>query len=287
LTLLSHLIDEAALRRPDAVAIRCDGTSLSYEQLARRAYGLSKVLLDCGLESKGRVAVLLGRSPSVAVAFYGVLASGGILVPIDPKSPAEQIVRILRATGATHLVTEPARSRVVQEALASCPDITHVVGLEAAGEEAPPCIPWATVLEEARDRPPAVKILHLDPAYVLHTSGSTGVPKLIQHTHRSAMSFVEWAAAEYALTPEDRLSNHSSYHTCFATFDYYAAARAGATTVLLTPAVLMMPASLASLLEQEQVSVWYSVPHRPRSALSPRKPGDSRPERPPMGPLCR
>jgi acyl-coenzyme A synthetase/AMP-(fatty) acid ligase len=74
------------------------------------------------------------------------------------------------------------------------------------------------------------------------------------------MSFVDWAVAEYSLTSDDRLSNHSSHHTCFATFDYYAAARAGATTIILTPAVLMMPGSLSALLEQERVSVWYSVP---------------------------
>ena len=58
------------------------------------------------------------------------------------------------------------------------------------------------------------------------------------------MSFVEWAASEYALTTADRLTNHSSHHTCFATFDYYAAARAAATTVILTPAVIMMPGAL-------------------------------------------
>jgi acyl-coenzyme A synthetase/AMP-(fatty) acid ligase len=103
-------------------------------------------------------------------------------------------------------------------------------------------------------------LVDLDPSYILHTSGSTGTPKLILHTHRSAMSFVEWAADEYSLTPDDRLSNHSSHHTCFATFDYYVAARVGATTVILTPALLMMPSSLSALLEAERVSVWYSVP---------------------------
>jgi amino acid adenylation domain-containing protein len=105
-----------------------------------------------------------------------------------------------------------------------------------------------------------VRTLDVDPAYILHTSGSTGTPKLIQHTHRSAMSFVDWAVAEYSLTQADRLSNHSSHHTCFATFDYYAAARAGGSTVILTPAAMMMPASLSALLERERISVWYSVP---------------------------
>ena len=258
--LLHRMIDEAALRRPEAPAVRCDGATLSYEQLARQANGLARVLLGTGLARRDRVAVLLGKGCNVPVGFYGVLASGGTLVPIDPKSPVEQVVRILKTTGATHLVSEPGRRDVVRSALATCPDVSHVIGLESEDGMPFKCHPWGEVSEEASDRQPDVTTIDLDPAYVLHTSGSTGVPKLILHTHRSAMSFVEWAVAEYSLTGDDRLSNHSSHHTCFATFDYYGAARAGATTVILTPAVLMMPGSLSALLEQERVSVWYSVP---------------------------
>jgi len=258
--LLHQMIDQAALRHPESPAVRCDGATLSYEQLARQANGLARVLLGAGLARRNRVAVLLGKGPNVPVGFYGALASGGTLVPIDPKSPVEQVVRILRATGATHLVSEPARRDVVRNALAACPDVSHVIGFDPDDDVSVECLPWTTVAEEASDQPPAVEVIGLDPAYILHTSGSTGIPKLILHTHHSAMSFVEWAVSEYSLTRDDRLSNHSSHHTCFATFDYYAAARAGATTVILTPAVLMMPGSLAALLEQERVSVWYSVP---------------------------
>jgi len=258
--LLHQMIDEAALRRPEAPAIRCDGATLSYEELTRQANGMARVLVGAGLQRGDRVAVLLGKGLNVPVAFYGALAAGGVLVPIDPKSPVEQVIRILKATGATHLVSEPGKRKVVCNALTNLPDLAHVVGLEVADDIPVHCIPWQAVSEEANDRPPTVSMGDLDPSYILHTSGSTGTPKLILHTHRSAMSFVVWAVEEYSLTQADQLSNHSSHHTCFATFDYYAAARAGATTVVLKPAVLMMPGSLSALLEQERVSVWYSVP---------------------------
>jgi amino acid adenylation domain-containing protein len=254
------MIDEAALRHPQAPAVRCDGATLTYEQLARQVNGLARVLLGTDLRRRDRVAVLLGKGLDVPVGFYGALAAGGTLVPIDPRSPLEQVVRILRATGATHLVSEPERRDVVRKALASCPEVKHVIGHEPEEGVSVECLPWTTVSEEASDRPPDVEVIELDPSYILHTSGSTGIPKLILHTHHSAMSFVEWAVSEYSLTRDDRLSNHSSHHTCFATFDFYAAARAGATTVILTPAVLMMPGSLSTLLEEERVSVWYSVP---------------------------
>jgi amino acid adenylation domain-containing protein len=254
------MVDEAASRDPDAVAVWCDDETLSWQQLARRASGLARVLLNAGLEPRDRVAVLLAKGVDVPVAFYGALAAGGVLVPIDPKSPLEQVVRILRATGATHLVSEPDRRDRVVSAAAGCPELAHVVGLEPEDGTRFERLSWTTVDEEASDNFPDVDVIELDPAYVLHTSGSTGIPKLIQHTHRSAMSFVDWAVGEYALTKDDRLTNHSSHHTCFATFDFYAAARAGATTIILTPAAMMMPASLAALLEKERVSVWYSVP---------------------------
>ena len=258
--LLNRLVDEAASRHPDAAAIRCAGETLSYEQLARRSNGLARVLLATGLERRARVAVLLGKGLDVPVGFYGVLAAGGTLVPIDPKSPVERVAQILRTTQATHLVSEPSKSQVVRDALEESPDVSEVIGLDLEADEKIRCHPWDEVAEEACDRPPDVPVIDLDPCYILHTSGSTGTPKLILHTHRSAMSFVDWAVSEYSLTSDDRLSNHSSHHTCFATFDYYAAAAAAATTVILTPAELMMPGSLSALLEEERVSVWYSVP---------------------------
>ena len=257
--LLNRLAEEAAMRRPAAAAIRCDADTLSYEQLARRANGLARVLVATGLGRGDRVAVWLGKGVDVPVSFHGTFAAGGTLVPIDPKSPLDQVIGIIRSTGATHLVTEPGRREPASQAIRACPSLTHVVGLESDGISLP-STPWSAVLEEVRDRPPDVPIVELDPAYILHTSGSTGRPKLILHTHYSAMSFVEWAVSEYGLTGDDRVTNHSSHHTCFATFDFYAAALAAATTVILTPTALMMPGTLSGLLERERVTVWYSVP---------------------------
>jgi amino acid adenylation domain-containing protein len=258
--LLSRLAMDAAHRRADAPAIRRDDETLSYGQLARRANGLARVLVSAGLERGDRVAVWLGRDVRVPVSFHGTFVAGGTLVPIDPKSPLDQVTAIVRATGATHLVTEASRAEDVLRVLADCPGVRQVVGLDADAVGIVPCSSWRAVAEEESDSPPDVRVIELDPAYILHTSGSTGQPKLILHTHYSAMSFVDWAVEEYGLTSRDRLTNHSSHHTCFATFDFYAAAGAGATTVMLTPAALLMPGTLSALLEREGVTVWYSVP---------------------------
>ena len=261
--LLHQTIQQAAQRRPENVAIRCGGESLSYGDLYRRAAALAHALRDRGAQTQDRVAVLVGKGFRVPESFYGALAAGATLVPIDPKSPVPQIVRILRAVGARHLLTEPKRAAIVAEALAEAPDVKQVLGVEEIeGRTDVHCTPWTEITERTTSEIdfPDIPILDSDPSYVLHTSGSTGIPKLIRHTHATAMSFVDWAADEYGLTPDDRLSNHSSHHTCFATFDFYCAARAGAATVILTPAAMKMPVSLSALMERERLSVWYSVP---------------------------
>jgi amino acid adenylation domain-containing protein len=256
---LDRLPQDAALKNPSAPAIRCETETLTYEQLARRSGGLARVLRTTGLGRGDRCAVWLGRSPRVPVSFYGAFAAGGALVPIDPKSPLDLVVSILRATGATHLVTDDQRGDAVRDAVHASPEIRHVIGV-AADKATVPCTSWSEVLDAATEPAPPAGVTGNDLAYILHTSGSTGQPKLIAHTHSTAMSFVEWAASEFALTADDRLTNHSSHHTCFATFDFYAAARAGAATIMLSPSVLRMPASLSGILERERATVWYSVP---------------------------
>jgi len=100
----------------------------------------------------------------------------------------------------------------------------------------------------------------MDLAYILYTSGSTGNPKGIMHTHRSGLSFAEWSAATYDLKPEDRLSNHAPLHFDLSTFDFFASSRVGATTVIIPTALTKFPANMSRIMESEKISVWYSVP---------------------------
>jgi amino acid adenylation domain-containing protein len=108
--------------------------------------------------------------------------------------------------------------------------------------------------------PLSLNLTEQDLAYILYTSGSTGNPKGIMHTHRSGLSFAEWAAEEYGLRSSDRLSNHAPLHFDLSTFDFFAGSSAGATVVIIPEALTKFPASLSKLIEDEMISVWYSVP---------------------------
>jgi amino acid adenylation domain-containing protein len=233
---LHGLLADAARTRPDHVAVVDGDTELTYRQLAGRASRLAHRLAGLGVRPGDRVGLLMEKSAETLVAVYGTLQAGAAYVPLAPKQPAGRQAHIVAAAGI----------RVVVTAGETCPGVAVVdlAGQDDAGAE-PVDLP-----ETGRD----------DLAYVLFTSGSTGRPKGVALTHRNALSFVDWAVAEFGVGPGDRLANHAPLHFDLAVFDLFAAARAAATVVLVPRSAAAFPRELAGFVRERRITVWYSVP---------------------------
>jgi amino acid adenylation domain-containing protein len=260
LYLLPQAIDRIAERSPDHEAIRFTGRHLSYADLARDSDRLAHVLAGQGVRRGDRVGIYLGKGTRAAVAMYGIMKAGAAYVPLDPGAPVARLALILRDCGIRHLVTDgpradAARRLMDQEGVS----LDCLVGAAPVGGRAERTVAWE-VVEAAPAEPPDLRAMEQDLAYVLYTSGSTGVPKGVMHTHRSALSWAEISAHTYGIRPEDRLSNHAPLHFDLSTLDYFAAAVAGATTVVIPEAHTRLPASLATLIQDERLTVLYTVP---------------------------
>ena len=256
--LLPHAVDRAAERSPGHAAVRCAGRSLAYGDLARHSNGLARVLAAEGVGRGDRVGIFMTKSVDVAVAMHGIMKAGAAYVPLDPFAPPARTGFVIRDCGVRHLVTTDLRldqSGLLDE---GAHGLECLIGAE--GRDGLRTVPWADVTGAAADTPPALDLTEQDLAYILYTSGSTGTPKGMMHTHRSGLSFALWGAATYGLTPDDRVSNHAPLHFDLSTFDFFAAAQAGATTVIVPEAITKLPADLARLMSREQIAVWYSVP---------------------------
>jgi amino acid adenylation domain-containing protein len=97
-------------------------------------------------------------------------------------------------------------------------------------------------------------------AYILYTSGSTGKPKGVMHSHRTALSFVDWCSEELAPTAEDVFSSHAPFHFDLSIFDLYVSIKHQATLVLINEENGKQPLALSALIAEQGVSVWYSTP---------------------------
>lgn len=165
---------------PDAVAVHCEGTELTYLELNQRANRLARYLGRMEIERDARVGVLLPRSPELVVALLGVLKAGGAYVPIDLAAPAARAKEIIDASGARVVLTTDGH-------FDDAPNGVRVVVLDREAEAI------ASESEENLGSVAPGDAL----AYVIFTSGSTGRPKGVMVEHRALMNYIGWAREYY------------------------------------------------------------------------------------------
>ncbi|MGK5627807.1 amino acid adenylation domain-containing protein [Streptomyces sp. URMC 123] len=247
---LHDLLRESAARTPDAVAVVDADRETGYAELDRRSDRVARLLLSLGVRRGERVGLFLERTADALACVYGVLKAGAAYVPLPSGVPAARLRRITADAGVRVVLAGAGDGERLRADLAGPGSpVREVVAPEAA--EAADGLP---------DEPPRVPVGPDDLAYVLYTSGSTGDPKGVMITHGNALAFVRWAAAEFALTPADRLANHAPLHFDLSVFDVFAAALAGAAVVPVPTGTAAFPTLLAAFVRDRRITVWYSVP---------------------------
>jgi amino acid adenylation domain-containing protein len=108
--------------------------------------------------------------------------------------------------------------------------------------------------------PVAAKNISIDIAYVLFTSGSTGVPKGVMIPHKAIIDYIEWCVETYALTDKDVISNHAPLYFDNSTFDLYCAFKTGATLHLVHEELNVVLPRLVKWLSERAISVFFCVP---------------------------
>lgn len=259
LFLLQHAIDQAAARYPDQEAVRCHDQRLTYAELVQRANALAYLLVDQGVRRGDRVGIYLHKSLESAVAIWGIMKAGAAYVPLDPTTPEDRLCYILEQCGIQHIIAEDALCGPLLGYLERGGTLDSVIGIQ---DNALPTrtFPWSELDAASGGTTPAVRIIEQDLAYIMYTSGSTGPPKGIMHTHRSGLSYAQWARYEYSLNEEDRIANHAPLHFDISTYDWFAGALGGSTVVVIPEAYSKLPASYSSLLEREEITVLFTVP---------------------------
>jgi amino acid adenylation domain-containing protein len=250
---LAGLLASAAAAAPDAIAVEdAAGRRLSYRELDAIARRVARRLAAEGVRRGDRVGVCLPKSLASVASIQGILRAGAAYVPVDFSAPPERNATIFRSCQARVLVTDEPRAERLRGAWSDLPPLFTFPGTaEEFGEP-----PWLAGAAGADPAPPGPD----DLAYILYTSGSTGVPKGVAHTHRSAMSFVRWCESTFRPVPDDRFSSHAPFHFDLSVLDLYAPMTAGARVVLVGEELGKDPHQLGAFIAEKRISIWYSVP---------------------------
>lgn len=166
---VASLFDEVAGIYPGNIALEYGDGQLTYRQLQEKAHALSQTLVNLGVAPGEPVGLFVTRGFDMVVAMLATMRAGGCFVPFDPAYPAERLAFMLEDSRVKVLLTLSGLADTLPKHQA------QVVLLDALGSPAPAKMPKLT--------PEA-------PAYMMYTSGSTGLPKGVVVPHRGIVRLV-------------------------------------------------------------------------------------------------
>jgi len=262
--LLQHWIAQHAQRRPEAVALAMNQQRMTYGELEAASNQLAHLLKAAGCQKGDRVCFLIPKSPAAIVCILGILKADCIYVPIDPASPAARAAKIIAACENRWLLAAGAVTNLLEE-LTADEKIRGAVSIGWLDEQACGGKNFTAQfsqpdLSSQPATPPAYQNSRADAAYILFTSGSTGVPKGVVITHDNVIHFVEWAVKYFGMSPYDRVSGHSPLHFDLSVFDVFGAFAAGAQLHLVPPELNLLPNKLTGWIRRAELTQWFSVP---------------------------
>jgi amino acid adenylation domain-containing protein len=120
-------------------------------------------------------------------------------------------------------------------------------------------IPWNSVLNEPENTYSAPNIADVNPAYILHTSGSTGAPKGVAISHLNSLTFVNMAADYFGINNLDRMASFAPLHFDLSVFDIFTAVKQGAAIVLVPEQLALFPIRLTEYIDKQRITVWNSA----------------------------
>lgn len=230
------------------------GRKLTIEAFTTQVDGVAASLAGRGVEPGDVFAIYAPNVPEYAVAFHGVTSTGGVITPINPRSTTEEVTRQLRETAARHLLTVPALlDTAIEAAEGTTIEEVFVLG------DAPSGTPFSALVE-SDDPVPAVDVDPEDPAVIPYSSGTTGLPKGVELSHRNLVANVAQlsAVSPAEFTAEDvTIGVLPFYHIYGMTVIMNQALKAG-TTVVTVPAFDLEP--FLETLATTGVTTAYLVP---------------------------
>jgi len=233
---LHSLVDAAASRNPQAVAIRAAGDDLSYQELRQQSDDIARRLIAAGVQPGSRVGLCTERSADGVLALLGILKAGAAWVPLDPAFPAGRLQAMAGQAGTALIIAtgDPGGA-------ATLAGLMQLADLPAATD---------TVLPD---------VAAANAACVLFTSGSSGLPKGVELVHSGLVNYIGQLRAKTGLDATANVLQFASLNFDISIEETFAALTSEATLVLRDAGPVPSVQEFFDACTTEHIS-WVSLP---------------------------
>jgi len=247
---LNDLFKERALIDPSKIILHFHGQKFSYHNLVEGSNKLAWFLLKHNIKVEERVGVALDRSPDLLIALLGIVKAGAAYVPLDPEYPRERVEFMVQDSSAKILLT----SRKYKGTYTSNATELYIEDF------------WDNA-NEYSDSDPEIKIDGNNLAYVLYTSGSTGVPKGVQIEHHSIVNLLTSMQTFPGITADDVFLAVTTVSFDIAGLELFLPLVTGALLVLTDAKITRDGRVLLDVINQESVTMIQATPSTYRMML--------------------
>lgn len=236
---LLEYLEKIILKRKEKTAFLGEKDSMTFGELYRAARGIGSFLAKKGCRHQP-VIVFMDKSAAEVAAFLGIMYAGCYYVPVDREMPEDRIRHIFR---------------MIPKGAVICSGSTEELAGKYAGvrpcryEEISLFQEDAELLQQIRE-----KHIDTDPAYVVFTSGSTGVPKGVVASHRSVIDYVEQLSSVLEFSPETVFGNQAPFYVDACLKEIYPTLKFGAQTCLIPRKKFRFPVELVKYLNEYRVN---------------------------------